>query len=170
MIGLSLVLMMIAFTIIQGYVFGVAGKYGFQQSISYTDYILKKPFKGLFETVLSTCGAILSTVSIILPGAFIWSLFVAGLCFIGVAIFSNYNKNRLHMIFHSVFAIYGFGLLALTPWIAFGFWYISVITAIMVGLVYIFTPKAVRTWWIELATIYGSFIGLYISLILIFIG
>lgn len=146
----SLVLLFAAIVVLS-YVFGMIIKYGKIKSISYTDYILKTPNRWVFEGVLTTCGLSIIASTYLIFGNLFHILALAGLLFIGVAVFSRYNLNDFYSKAHIFCATGGFAALLLSPFLDFHMPLVSLIGVILtLGTSWILRKSEYKTLWVEL--------------------
>ena len=158
MVALFLIL---TFAIITGYVIHIASKHKALKSISDSEYWLSYPWKWVFEAVMFSCGLLLMHVGFNITKDPQWLIFAGGCGIFGVGLFARFKKNRFYQIAHYTCAVVGFVSLALS-FIWFGYWYWTIVVAVVTGLCYIFSKRdnpGILIWNVELFLIYSIFIG-----------
>ena len=134
-----------------GYLLFVVWQYGKQKSISDSDYMHNNILRGWFESSLVFASIALYTIG-----------FYSGAGFIVVAIFSNFKKNRFNKVMHNLGAYGGF-IGYIVELVLHGYWWMSLIIAIITLLVYCFNKfNQNKIFIIEVSLIYMMFISVYL--------
>ena len=150
-----LLLLILAYTVITGYVIGIAGKHKARKSISDSDYWLTYPWKWIFEVVLLFCSIVLITVSAYLDS----KCMLLGAFFIGlVAVFSRFKKDEFMKWSHIISATLGFSLLTLSFWVSFGMWYLTIgVAVVSLSALALTWNNDCKTWNFEIALLFSIF-------------
>ncbi len=74
--------------------------------------------------------------------------------------FFKNDKGKLQSILHTVFATSS-ALFINISFIILGYWYITAITSIVAGMLFLIKPKNYGTW-IEMVGFIGAFLGIYL--------
>lgn len=159
----NLLILLLAFMLINLYIIGIAGKYKSRKSISDSDYWLTKPWKWLFEAIIGICALALFYTGYVnnIPLMWIGSIGIAL-----VAVFSRFKKNNAFLFMHMLGAIGGFVLIALSFWINLGLWQATVSIGLMTFGVWGLTKNSNNTTWnVEISLIYSIFAWLFLYLL-----